>query len=474
MVIRAQNLSPQAEHVPALVVGGGGCGLAAAIALAKAGVDTLILERDSTPLGTTAMSTGLIPGAGSRLQRGAGIEDSADLFAQDIIAKNKGQCDAAFVQGLAKESGPTIDWLCDDLGLELSLVDGFLYPGHSVRRMHGMPSRSGAELIGALTRVAEESGVAIMTRSLVIDLIVNDLDVVIGVIVERPGGAREEIGCDFLLLACCGFAGNHDLVKQLIPELEHATFYGHPGNKGHALQWGQEIGAAFADLGAYQGHAGLAVGHGIPILWPLIAKGGIQVNSLGWRFANESRGYSDQTVDVLAQPGHFAWSIFDSARHELMLQFADYQDALKAGCIIEAADIDALALQTGLPIEQLAATLDEVKTLCATGAPDQFGRSFAGLDPLVAPYRAAKVTGALFHTQGGLEVTLDGQVKRAQGGVFPNLFAGGGAARGVSGRDGTGYIAGNGLLTATTLGRLAGQAIARTYLHSNQAREIHD
>jgi fumarate reductase flavoprotein subunit len=93
---------------------------------------------------------------------------------------------------------------------------------------------------------------------------------------------------------------------------------------------------------------------------------------------------------------------------------------------------------------------------------------------LVAPYRAAKVTGALFHTQGGLEVTLEGRVKRAQGGVFTNLFAGGGAARGVSGCDGTGYIAGNGLLTATTLGRLAGQTIARTYRQTNQTRTSHD
>jgi fumarate reductase flavoprotein subunit len=157
-----------------------------------------------------------------------------------------------------------------------------------------------------------------------------------------------------------------------------------------------------------------------------------------------------------------------------MLQFADYQDALTAGCIIEAASVEQLALKTGLPFETLRETLDALKSLCATGMPDQFGRSFAGLDPLVAPYRAAKVTGALFHTQGGLEVTLEGRVKRAQGGVFPNLFAGGGAARGVSGCDGTGYIAGNGLLTATTLGRLAGQTIARTYRQTNQTRTSHD
>ena len=48
------------------------------------------------------------------------------------------------------------------------------------------------------------------------------------------------------------------------------------------------------------------------------------------------------------------------------------------------------------------------------------------------------------------------RVKRQAGGLFPNLFAAGGAAVGVSGETAAGYLSGNGLLTATVLGRLAG------------------
>ena len=50
----------------------------------------------------------------------------------------------------------------------------------------------------------------------------------------------------------------------------------------------------------------------------------------------------------------------------------------------------------------------------------------------------------------------------AQGPVSSNLFAAGGAARGVSGPADWGYLAGNGLLSALGLGRLAGCAAART------------
>jgi fumarate reductase flavoprotein subunit len=70
------------------------------------------------------------------------------------------------------------------------------------------------------------------------------------------------------------------------------------------------------------------------------------------------------------------------------------------------------------------------------------------------------VTGALFHTQGGLVIDGVGRVRRQNGTPFPNLFAAGGAAAGVSGTTAAGYLSGNGLLTATVLGRAAGQAAA--------------
>jgi fumarate reductase flavoprotein subunit len=80
------------------------------------------------------------------------------------------------------------------------------------------------------------------------------------------------------------------------------------------------------------------------------------------------------------------------------------------------------------------------------------------------PYHAVKVTGALFHTQGGLAVDSHGRVKRKDGTRFPNLFAAGGAAAGISGSAADGYLSGNGLLTATALGYLAGKAAAEQIL----------
>jgi fumarate reductase flavoprotein subunit len=449
-----------AIHVPVVIVGAGGTGLAAALAAADLGAEVLVIERDPTPLGSTAMSTGLIPAAGTPEQAAQGIEDSPERFTADILAKTKGATDAAMARHIAEESAETVAWLRDVHGVPLALIGGFFYPGHSARRMYGTPNRTGGELMAALESAAERAGVMVLTEATVRDLL-RDGDRITGLVAERRDGTVETVGCAALILACSGFGGAEDLVARYIPDMADAVFHGHPGNKGDALRWGKEMGAALADLGAYQGHGGLAAGHGVPILWPLIMEGGFQVNVHGDRFSNEASGYSEQAAKVNAQPGHVAWSIFDQRLHELMLDFDDYQDALRAGAVVQADTVEALAHRTRLPAAALAATVEKVAAMTRGEAADGFGRDFTGKAELAGPWYAAKVTGALFHTQGGLVVDRDARVVKADGAPFPNLFAGGGAARGVSGPGADGYLAGNGLLAATTLGKLAGRAAAK-------------
>ncbi len=455
----ADHATPEISY-PIVIIGGGACGLTAALAARDAGADVLVIERDPVPRGTTAMSTGLIPAAGTPDQAAAGIVDTPVLLATDIVAKTKGRTDPAIALRLAEQSADTVIWLRDAHGVPLTLVDGFLYPGHSVRRMMGTPHRTGEELMAALSDACGLAGVDVLTEAVARDLIVEN-DHITGVVVERPDSSRETIGCGALILACCGFGGAPDMLAKYIPEIAGAVFHGHPGNKGDAVHWGIALGTQLADMGAYQGHGGLAAGHAIPILWPLIVEGGFQVNGAGLRFSNEALGYSEQAAKVNAQAGGVAWSIFDARLDAMMRQFDDYQQALAAGAVVEGATIEELAANIGRPTEAMAATLAEVDRLTRDGGTDAFGRDFSGKPPLAPPYLAAKVTGALFHTQGGLVVDRDARVLKGNGTPFPNLFAGGGAARGISGPDATGYIAGNGLLTATTFGKLAGRAAAR-------------
>jgi len=218
-------------------------------------------------------------------------------------------------------SAALIEWLTDHHALPFELVDDFNYPGHSALRMHGLPSRTGRELIDRLRHAAEQREIVILT----------------------------EIVADRLLAEADG-------------------------------------------------------------------------------------------------------------------RVCGVQTAERAGAILTAQSIGELAAAMRVPADVLGKEWNYVEALKARGEVDRYGRPFAPEQRLLPPFRAVKVTGALFHTQGGLAIDAIGRVKRNDGTIFPNLFAAGGAAAGVSGTTAAGYLSGNGLLTATVLGRFAGEAAAALVL----------
>ena len=70
-----------------MVIGAGGCGLMAALVAAKKGVRVLLLEKTDKPGGGTAFSSKGIRAAASRRQHEFKIDDSAALYAQDILRR---------------------------------------------------------------------------------------------------------------------------------------------------------------------------------------------------------------------------------------------------------------------------------------------------------------------------------------------------------------------------------------------------
>ena len=451
------------DHIDAeadvVVIGAGACGLVAALRARAAGAEVVVLERDASPSGSTSMSSGFVPAPATRFQRSVGVEDdTSERFEADIMAKSKGKSVALPTQLAAQAIGPALEWLADMHGLEWIVLDDFLYPGHSRHRMHAVPEKTGAALEARLLAAVEAAEIPVVTEAHVTTLYAEDGDSITAVEITRPDGAREVLGCKALVLACNGFGGNAALVRQHIPEIAAGLYYGHQGNTGDALIWGETLGARIDHLSGYQGHGSLAHPHGILISWALMMEGGIQVNADGVRFSNEHGGYSEQAVNVLAQPGGIAWNIYDARLHAFAQGFPDYQEAMAAGAVRETADVGELARVTGLPVVALKSTLTQVAAYQSGEAADPFGRDFAGKPALVAPFHVVKVTGALFHTQGGLMIDDQARVVRDDGTEFANLFAGGGAACGVSGPDVSGYLSGNGLLTAIGFGFVAGDA----------------
>lgn len=454
-VQRAPRMDAQVQ-VPVAIVGGGACGLVTALMLHDQGIDCVVLERDAQPSGSTALSSGFVPAPGTRVQREAGVaDDSPARFADDIQSKAHGRAAPTLVQAYAEAIGPALDALQSRHGLDWVLLDNFLYPGHTRHRMHVLPQKTGAALMAALQSAAEAAGIPVLTEALVHTLwLAEGEDRVIGLGYRRPDGHEEQLACDALLLACNGFGGNAGMVAELLPEMRDAAFGGHVGNDGSAILWGRVLGARLRDLGGYQGHGSWVTPQGALMSWAVMMEGGVQINADGRRFHDETQGYSEAAVHVLAQPGGIAWNVFDTPLLALAREFPDFRDAEAAGALRRCDSVQALAQCIGCDASVLRATLDALGPVAQAD-----GRRFAR--PLSAPYYAVKVTGALFHTQGGLDVAPDMRVLRGSDGTpLPNLLAAGGAAGGVSGDAVWGYLSGNGLLSAVAGGAIAARSAA--------------
>lgn len=447
--------------IPLVIVGGGACGLVAGLAAMSKGIEAVILERDEQPRGSTFMSSGFVPAAGTRFQKVVGVEDSPAQMSEDILRKNQNEADPAVVKALAEASAEVIEWLADEHQIPFELVEGFLYPGHSRMRMHCTPHRTGQELMSCLLNAAEKIGLPILTEAKVSTLHVDNNSHIYGVSFQRRDGSIEQIGCETLLLACNGFGGNPELIARYIPQMENGLYFGHEGNQGEAIIWGEALNASLKDLGSYQGHGSLAWPHQTLISWAVMMQGGIQLNKNGKRFSNEHGGYSEQAAKVLEQPDQMAFNVYDSRIHEECLVFEDYVSARDAGAIKIFESLEALAEGLDLSYKVVLDTFSYIESIQENGETDLFGRNFTAEHKLLPPYYVIRVTGALFHTQGGLEVTPSGRVLDIQGQILPNLFAAGGAARGVSGAGDSGYLSGNGLLSAVVMGALAGKEAAK-------------
>jgi fumarate reductase flavoprotein subunit len=447
--------------VPVVIAGGGACGAVAALAARDAGADVLLLEQDLVPRGTTSMSQGLICAAGTRAQADAGVEDTPDIFFDDIIAKTKGQTDHALARLIADQAGPCIDWLTERHDLPYALDVRFRPAyGHTRLRVHGWLGHGGGDLLQALHARIDGAGVDVVLGAKVAELIADDDGRVLGVEIERPGGARERIGCQALILAMGGFAANHTMVAGHMPEASSAWYNGHEGASGDAMTLGQRLGAALADMGSYQGYGMLTDPQGISVPPGVIVEGGLMVNLQGQRFVNEAEDIAGVVHPVLAQPGGGAWVVFDAAIEQRCAYIPETQQLMALNAAKTGETVEALAVAMGVDASALDAVLGEAHSAFTHGQADETGRLWGADAPPSPPYRALKVRGAIYHTQGGLQVDGQARVLRTDGSPLPNLYAGGGSARGVSGPSFWGYLPAMGLCAATTLGRVAGIAAA--------------
>ena len=432
-----------------IVIGAGGCGLMAALVAAKKGAQVLLLEKTDKPGGGTAFSSKGIRAAGSRRQRDANIKDSPEQYAQDILRRNNNESDVALTKHLTEISGPMADFLADVVGIEFYLGE---FPfGHSAQRSHSW--RADKTITDFLFEAVErERNVQVCFSMPALSL----RQEASGVVTKDKVLTGRKV-----ILASGGFGASAELLSQYIPKAVDIPFPGHHGSTGDGIKMGLAAGAATENMGAFQPYPAY-IGPGKRSVSPEVAlSGGIMVDRGGKRFVDETQYPGGLGTKMLDLPGKQAYEIFDERIYQLQRNstgLRNLQDFFESGILKKAETPEELARRLGIDADGLKQTIQDYNS-AASGGKDTFGRTLP--QPFSAPFYGIKVAVALYHTQGGLKVSPDGQVLRPDGSIIANLYAGGGVATGVSGKGLEGYLPGNGLLASLGLGMRAAEHAGR-------------
>jgi tricarballylate dehydrogenase len=311
-------------------------------------------------------------------------------------------------------------------------------------------------------------------------------DAVTGVKV-KVGRSVKNVMAPAVVLACGGFEANPEWrARYLGPGWESVKVRGSRFNTGDGLRMALEIGAA--SFGNWSGchSAGCdsnASEFGNQITLGTTARHsfrfGIMINARGLRFVDEGADFQNYTYAkygrvILAQPGQFAWQIFD---HKVASRLPGVYRQREVTKVVASSLEELAAKLDGVDGERFLEEVQAYNKSIQTDAPFdpsvKDGRATVGLTvqksnwalPIdTPPFEAYQVGCHITFTFGGLRIVPNtAQVLDVDLIPIPGLFAAGEMVGGVFHGN---YPGGAGLMSGATFGRMAGASAARLAMAS--------
>ena len=421
-----------------IVVGQGAAGLAAALSAAEAArgrgrpIHITVIDKASE---AEAGGNTLWSPSNMRMAAPDRVEAS---FVLDMLTATQFQGDQTYFARLAKDAPSTVTWIASH-GIEFIQPSYYLAKGPP----RIQPIGGGPVIVKELTRAAKQAGVTFRYGCAAQQLTAENGHLT-GLIVAQDG-AVETLPADAVILACGGFQGDSEMMRQYIgPGAERMRLIS-PGtrfNTGDGIKIATQLGAEHSGdwnrMHAEPVDARARNSAPVVLVYPY----GIVVDKNGRRFFDEGGGLVHETWEWLARAIHFsapdsiAYAILDRRLWDI----ADYQRAIRSEVPpVHADTLTELAKLIGVDADNLAGTVAAYNAACL-GDSNKFDATRC--DGLAAeqtlqppktnwaraidapPFLAYPLVGAVAYTFGGLATDERARVLRRDGPI-PGLFAAG-------------------------------------------------
>ena len=489
-------------EVDVVIIGAGNAALCAALAAREQGADVLVLERASEPErgGNSAYTAGafrvaydgpedlrkLMPDlTDEELEENDFGRYPEPQFLEDMARITQYRTDPDLAETLVTRSFDTLLWLRDN-GVRFMPM----YQRQAFRLAHGgfrfwggltlEANGGGPGLVETLFEEARRRHVRVWYDARAISLLYNRKVGVSGVLVRRRDRDLE-IRSRATVIASGGFEANSEWrARYLGAGWDLAKVRGTRHNTGDGIRMALEIGAEA--YGHWSGahavawdmnspnYGDLAVGDGFQKhSYPF----GIMVNARGERFVDEGADFRNYTYakyghSILAQPGQFAWQVFDDKVSHLLRDEYHIRQVTKA----EADTLPELAAKLdGVDRHAFLVTVRDFNAAVRDEVPFDptvlDGRGTVGLAVPKSnwanrldtpPFRAYGVTCGVTFTFGGLHIDGDAAILDVEQCPIPGLYA---AGELVGGLFYFNYPGGTGLMSGSVFGRIAGSSAGK-------------
>ncbi len=454
------------------VVGGGGSGLASAIAAVQAGANVIVLEKCGITGGSTNVSEGALNAVDPERQEKQGIEDSIETFYTTTIEGGHNQGTPELVHYLTDNALDSVHWL-ESLGVEFKDECGSA-TGSLGERSHYPATPSGNTYIRSFQKFIEDNAdkITLLNDMQAKELITNDAGDVVGVKAIYDGSEDVTVNAKAVIIATGGFGANVEyrqkvndgVWKEVVLDDSIGCTNIKPCAQGEGLALAEGAGAELIGLSDIQLHPCGTPGTGLMEDIRTSGRNRIFVNKEGKRFVNEGAERDKLCKAIFAQPDGTYWVVVNTLRYpdpdEPDANGATINNMLALQHIVTGETVDELAAAMDVDAANLQASIDAYNAVVG-GAEDEFGfvaDNTADAEMVDGPWYACRKVPTVHHTMGGIHVNVESEAVSADGKVIPGLYAAGEVTGGIHGSN---RLGGNAIADCMTFGRNAGTNAAK-------------